>query len=93
MMVGTAVALLTAACGGAAEPAAPTSTVAGTVSTGAPPATPPAPDGTTTTAGDSPSTTSDRPLAPDFTLALGDGGSFTLSQETKPVFLVFWAEW
>ncbi len=31
--------------------------------------------------------------APDFTLELGDGGTFTLSEETRPVFLVFWAEW
>lgn len=35
------------------------------------------------------------PAAPDFTLALGESGaeSFTLSQEVKPVFMVFWAEW
>ncbi|HEU4894444.1 MAG TPA: TlpA family protein disulfide reductase, partial [Acidimicrobiia bacterium] len=38
-------------------------------------------------------TTSDRPLAPDFTLELGDGGSYTLSEGEKPVYLVFWAEW
>lgn len=31
--------------------------------------------------------------APDFTLALADGSSFTLSEEAKPVFMVFWAEW
>jgi hypothetical protein len=31
--------------------------------------------------------------APDFTLQLGDGGTFTLSAETRPVFMVFWAEW
>ncbi|MEX2323803.1 MAG: TlpA disulfide reductase family protein [Acidimicrobiia bacterium] len=31
--------------------------------------------------------------APDFTLALDGGGSFSLSAETKPVLLVFWAEW
>lgn len=37
--------------------------------------------------------TSGRPVAPDFTLDLGDGGSFTLSQGAKPVYLVFWAEW
>lgn len=40
-----------------------------------------------------PTTTSDRPLAPDFTLELGDGGSYTLSEGSKPVYLVFWAEW
>lgn len=33
------------------------------------------------------------PAAPDFTLALGDGGEFTLSAEEKPVYLIFWAEW
>jgi hypothetical protein len=35
------------------------------------------------------------PPAPDFTLALGEDGSdtFTLSQESKPVFMIFWAEW
>ncbi len=33
------------------------------------------------------------PAAPDFTLALGDGGEFTLSAEQKPVYMVFWAEW
>ena len=44
------------------------------------------PEGTT-------GTTSDRPLAPDFTLELGDGDSFTLSEGEKPVYLVFWAEW
>lgn len=49
---------------------------------------------TTTEAVDTPGTTlSDRPLAPDFTLELGDGGSYTLSEGEKPVYLVFWAEW
>jgi hypothetical protein len=31
--------------------------------------------------------------APDFTLDLGQGGSYTLSEGAKPVYLVFWAEW
>jgi hypothetical protein len=31
--------------------------------------------------------------APDFTLQLGEGGSYTLSEGAKPVYLVFWAEW
>lgn len=35
----------------------------------------------------------DGPAAPDFTLALGDGRSFTLSDEAQPVFMIFWAEW
>ena len=34
-----------------------------------------------------------RATAPDFTLALGDGGTFVLSEEARPVYLVFWAEW
>jgi len=33
------------------------------------------------------------PPAPDFSLALGDGSEFTLSEEQKPVYMVFWAEW
>jgi hypothetical protein len=33
------------------------------------------------------------PAAPDFTLALGDGGTYTLSEAAKPVYMVFWAEW
>jgi ABC-type glycerol-3-phosphate transport system substrate-binding protein len=49
---------------------------------------------TTTTTATGPTTTvSDRPLAPDFTLELGDGGEYTLSEGAKPVYLVFWAEW
>ena len=31
--------------------------------------------------------------APDFLLELGDGGTFVLSAEEKPVYMVFWAEW
>ncbi len=33
--------------------------------------------------------------APDFTLALGEEGTetYTLSEGTKPVFMIFWAEW
>jgi thiol-disulfide isomerase/thioredoxin len=31
--------------------------------------------------------------APDFTLVLGEGGEFTLSDAGTPVHLVFWAEW
>jgi hypothetical protein len=33
------------------------------------------------------------PAAPDFALALGEGGEFRLSDEQKPVYMVFWAEW
>lgn len=30
---------------------------------------------------------------PDFTLELSDGSTFTLSEERRPVYLLFWAEW
>ncbi len=53
----------------------------------------PDPEPTTTTAPGPTTTLSDRPLAPDFTLGLADGGEYTLSQGAKPVYLVFWAEW
>jgi len=46
---------------------------------------------------DSPSTTArprpDGDDAPDFTVELGQGGTFTLSDEQKPVYMIFWAEW
>ena len=55
---------------------------------------------TTGSSGSPPSTSSptstvadDRPVAPDFVLELGSGGTFVLSEETRPVYLVFWAEW
>lgn len=48
---------------------------------------------TTTSQAETTETTSGRPAAPDFTLELGDGGSYTLSEGVKPVYLVFWAEW
>ena len=42
----------------------------------------------------SPSTVTEvRAVAPDFALGLGDGGTFVLSEEVRPVYLVFWAEW
>ena len=41
----------------------------------------------------SPTIPEDAPPAPDFTLALGDGTSFTLSEESKPVYMIFWADW
>lgn len=38
-------------------------------------------------------TTSDLPVAPDFSLELGTGGEFRLSDTDNPVYLIFWAEW
>ena len=49
---------------------------------------------TTTPSAEGPTTTaSGRPVAPDFTLDLGTGGTYTLYEGEKPVYLVFWAEW
>jgi hypothetical protein len=36
---------------------------------------------------------SDGRPAPDFVLALGEGGEFSPSSEDKPIYMVFWAEW
>ena len=68
--------------------AAPTTTTAAptTTTTAAPTTTTAAPTTTTTEA-------HNRPAAPDFTLELGNGGTFTLSAEPRPVYMVFWAEW
>jgi hypothetical protein len=87
--------LVVAACGDApaVETTAGTAatTIAPTSTTEAVTTTTPlgAPGATTTT----PRVRPDGANAPDFSLALGEGGSFTLSEETRPVFLLFWAEW
>ena len=93
-------ALALVACGDSAPvgSADPSTTTAGATtsppSTGAPGTT----GATATTSAPMETTTRVRPdgeAAPDFTLALalGDGGTFTLSDEQKPVYMVFWAEW
>jgi len=87
-------ALLGVACGpGAADESAPPTTV----QTGATTSEPDSGSGSVpvTTAGLPAETTtsSARPVAPDFTLKLGEGGSYTLSAGERPVYLVFWAEW
>ena len=64
----------------------PTATTAATPSTSESPTTTSTP---TTTMRQRP----DGEDAPDFTLELGQGDSFTLSLEQKPVYMVFWAEW
>lgn len=100
--VGTLVALLILpACGGGAADQATTpqdAPATASATTGAPtaPVTTAAPPGTSPpgeTGSTSPAIISDRPVAPDFTLELGDGGTFVLSEEARPVYLVFWAEW
>jgi hypothetical protein len=77
--------LVVAACGGAAG-----------VTTPEPTGDPAPTTATSPSTDDAPATERERPDgpdAPDFTLALGQGGSFTLSAEQKPVYMVFWAEW
>lgn len=69
-------------------PATTAATVPGTTDT--PPVTAETdPAATTTTTRVPP----DGEPAPDFTIALGEGGEFTLSEAGAPVYLVFWAEW
>ncbi|HSM01028.1 MAG TPA: hypothetical protein VK960_01110 [Acidimicrobiia bacterium] len=94
-----AFALVIGACGGTStgDSAASTSSSAATTtrpSTTAAPGTTGAP-GTTSTPAETSTTRTppDGDPAPDFTLALGDGGTFTLSEEQKPVYMIFWAEW
>ena len=99
-----AFALVGAACGGSPtstpavdpEPTAVSATT--TVAPGDASTTTPAgssetsrPPGSATTA---PATRRpEGPDAPDIALALGEGGVFVLSEEQKPVYMVFWAEW
>ncbi len=84
---------LVVACGG--TPTATTgeaTTTSGTapVSTATTVATP---SSQTTVTTEAPPTTPQGDLAPDFSLQLGDGSTFVLSSEPKPLFMVFWAEW
>jgi hypothetical protein len=83
LVSGVAIALIVASCGGSGEPAATSSPTA--TSDGA---------ATDATAGSQTTSASvDGPAAPDFDLVLGDGTTFSLSGEEKPVYMVFWAEW
>jgi hypothetical protein len=94
-LVLSVVAVVLVACGSATGGVATTITSdAELETTTALPTTAPSEAPSATTAEAQTSTTlSDRPIAPDFTLELGTGGSYTLSQSEKPVYLVFWAEW
>jgi uncharacterized membrane protein len=91
-----AVALVFGACSTptGTEPTAAETTAAGGVTTTGVSSTTAAPG--TTVPGAVTTTSRVAPegdAAPDFTLALGEGGEFTLSDEQKPVYMVFWAEW
>jgi hypothetical protein len=94
-------ALVLAACGGSGTDAVSTTAPPTTSSVPiTPPTTVTAGESTTTvgTSEDETSTTRpdpnpDRDLAPDFSLTLSDGTEYQLANETRPVYMVFWAEW
>jgi len=81
--------LVSTACANPADTTTPTTATPDTTAT-----TPTIPtSGTTGTTPTTTATAAEGPVAPDFTLDLGSGGTFVLSEETRPVYLVFWAEW
>ncbi len=99
-------ALVAAACGGGATDTAtpaesPSTSRAGdSASTTVVPSTEPETpavseqtDETAQSATERPAPDPNREIAPDFDLLLSDGSTFVLSEETRPVFMVFWAEW
>jgi hypothetical protein len=61
--------------------------------TTSPPSSTEASSAPTSTSAASTTVTEARPIAPDFVLGLGNGETFVLSEEARPVYLVFWAEW
>lgn len=89
--------VVVAACGGTTvQDPGPIATVPQTSTTQEPatdPATTDRPTGVEDDTDSTTTTSSGRPVAPDFTLELGRGGMYTLSEAEKPVYLVFWAEW
>lgn len=54
---------------------------------------PDAAESTTTEATAAAVTDFDGPAAADFSINLAGGRTFSLSEEARPVYLVFWAEW
>ena len=96
-------ALVLAACAGSEAGPVPTSQVSsppsvpdlppstGTTESGATTTTVASSEDATTTTG--PASNPERALAPDFSLTLSDGSQYQLANETRPVYLVFWAEW
>lgn len=80
--------MVVAACGGDTSPIASGDPVPTSSTPSSEPASPVGSDVTTTVPAEP-----EGPIAPDFTLALGDGGTYTLSEGEKPVYMVFWAEW
>ncbi len=100
--VAGALAMILAACGGGEAAVAPDESSASSVAPGAAPTSTPSTGAGSETPAESPEAPSDggqsaadpnAVIAPDFTLALGEGGEFALSEEALPVYMVFWAEW
>lgn len=101
--IATVMALTLSACGGGQEVAPAPATTIAPAALPEPDSTNPASSQesrTDTTASkpaagqpERPAPDPDRQLAPDFALNLGSGSTFVLSEETRPVFMVFWAEW
>lgn len=86
------------ACGNGSDSleGAPTTSIAtGTSGDTLPATVPEPPTAAESVASTTPTTTTTVPAdaLPDFALELGTGGTFVLSEEARPVFLVFWAEW
>ena len=93
-LLGLGLALLGVACGpGEADESAPLTTVQTGATTSEPDSSSGSVPGTSASLPAETTTSFSRPLAPDFTLQLGEGGSYTLSAGERPVYLVFWAEW
>jgi thiol-disulfide isomerase/thioredoxin len=89
-----AVALLVTACaGGPGADRTASTPAADTIASTSAPVTSTSPGSTTTPPGAITSSTDPRELAPDFSLDLGEGGTYQLSAAERPVYLVFWAEW
>jgi hypothetical protein len=93
-----ALATILAACGGGDAAVAPDDPPAITTAPGAAsaPSSSPTTGAASPAPGDADAQTPADPdavIAPDFTLPLGEGGEFALSEEALPVYMVFWAEW
>lgn len=103
-----AVVTVAAACSSSAETAnssQPTANSSATVDSTQPPVdtaqtTLPPDQASTDSIGDdgaslvpAPTIPPDAAPAPDFTMALADGESFTLSEQAMPVYMIFWADW
>ena len=88
-------AILAAACGGGADAPVATTNPPATIGTTVGATASPTTSAPSTTEAATPGATlpASAEEAPDFALALGTGGTFALSEEQKPVYLVFWAEW